>query len=68
VVDEDDKSIPKLPSLSLWDLFNPQNPWVLVPGGSIMGYFDNVRQSIIPKRTFSWTIMEDPHISNFWFV
>jgi hypothetical protein len=63
VADEDDKSIPKVPTLSLWDLFNPQNPWVLVPNGSIMGYFDNVRQFHYSKPHFVFTdnIMEHSH-------
>lgn len=29
--------------LSVWDLFDPKKPWVLVPDGSLLGIFDFVR-------------------------
>ena len=33
--------------LSLWALMDPRKPWVLVPGGSILGYFNWVRHGLL---------------------
>jgi len=42
------------PELTLWDFANPRGPWVLVPEGSLMGYFDWVPKHL---RVGPWSLL-----------